>query len=116
MIDIRALRKLAEGGLNHLDIDHSGALVDWGELKVKGPAVLIAVAVTDAVKLVGNGLVLESVDRDNLWSIQGFRLEREVLLALGDELSDPEPLVTAVAAAGFPWQVVDAHDRGLVTP
>jgi hypothetical protein len=116
VIDIRALRKLAEGGQDHLDIDHAGALVDWGELEVKGPAVVIAVAVTDAVKLVGDGLVLDSLDRDDLWSVQGFRLQREVLLALGGELSDPQSLVTAVAAAGFPWQVVHTHDRGLVTP
>ncbi|HEY6628958.1 MAG TPA: hypothetical protein VI193_08240 [Acidimicrobiia bacterium] len=106
MIDIRALRKLTEGGKDHLDIDHAGALVDRGELNVEGPAVLFVVPVTDAVKVVVDDLVLDSLDRDDLWSIQGFRLEHEVLLVLQDEVSDPQSLVEAVAAAGFVWQVI----------
>lgn len=107
MIDIRALEKVAEGGQDHLDINHAGALVDWGELNVAGPAVLIAGTVTDAVKVVTDDLVLGSLDRDSLWSIQGFRLALEVLHALEDEVSDPQSLVDAVAAAGFAWQVIN---------
>jgi hypothetical protein len=107
VIDIRALRKLAAGGKDHFDIDHAGALVDWGELNVEGPAVLIVGPVTDAVKVVADDLVLDSLDRDDLWSIHGFRLEREVLLALEDEVSDPQSLVDAVSAAGFAWQVIN---------
>ncbi len=98
---------MAEGDRDHFDIDHGGALVDRGELDVHGPAILIAVPVTDAVKVVYEGQVRGSLDRGTLWSIEGFRLEREVLLALDIETIDPEGLVDAVVAAGFQWQVIN---------
>ncbi len=107
MIDISALRRLADGDRHHVDVDHRGVLADLGELDAEGPAILIAVPVTDAVKVVAEGVVLGSFDKDALWSIQGFRLGSEVILELDDSVSDPQSLIDAVTEAGFQWRVVN---------
>jgi hypothetical protein len=46
------------------------------------------------------------LDRDALWSIHGFVLGREVVLALGDDVTTPEDLIAAVPAAGFEWETI----------
>ncbi len=108
MIDIRALRDLIEAGGQVVVIDSDGEFVDFGEMDVGGPAGLIAVPVTDAVKVVAGGLVHESLDRGTLWSIEGFRLGREVLVALDDDVVTPQKLIDVVVAAGFRWVISPA--------
>lgn len=106
MIDILALRKLVHAGKARVVVDVTGAVVDRDELPEVGTAALIATPLTEAVKVVDGGLVLDSLDRDTLWSIEAFVLGREVLLALHEGLTTPEELIGAVTRAGFEWQVI----------
>ena len=80
-------------------------MLDQGPLPLLGSAVLIVVPVTEAVKVVVGGVVHESLDRDTLWSVQGFVLGSEVVLAL-DDLTTPEDLIAAVPHAGFEWETI----------
>lgn len=106
MIDISALRKLIEAGESYVIFDARGNILDRRELAEVGRAVLIATPLTDAVKLVVGGLVQDSLDRDTLWSIEGFGLGREVMLAVDESVATPEALIDAVTRAGFEWQVI----------
>lgn len=105
MIDIRALRDLIEAGRPFVVINSDGEVIDQGESGVVGPAVLIAVPVTDAVKVVAGGLVHDSLDRETLWSIEGFQLGVDVLVALGDDVVTSQSLIDVVIAAGFQWVI-----------
>jgi len=104
VIDIPTLRALVEAGESRVAIDASGEILDQGSLPLLGSAVLIVAPVTEAVKVVVGGVVHESLDRDTLWSIQGFVLGSEVVLALGDEVTTPENLIAVVPHAGFEWE------------
>jgi hypothetical protein len=106
VIDVPTLRALIEAGESRVAIDASGELLDQGAMPVLGSAVLIVAPVTEAVKVVVGGMVHESLDRDALWSIHGFVLGREVVLALGDDVTTPEDLIAAVPAAGFEWETI----------
>ena len=107
MIDIAALRKLVESGELPVVIDAAGVLVEDSRIKESGPALLIAVPVTDAVKVVDGGLVHESVDRDTLWSVEKFVLGPEVVMALDESVTTPGELIEAVISAGFEWRVIN---------
>ncbi|HLF60200.1 MAG TPA: hypothetical protein VI980_03360 [Acidimicrobiia bacterium] len=106
MIDIPALRKLVEAGAARVVVDASGEILDREQPSEVGPALLIAAPLTEAVKVVDGGLVHDSLDRDGLWSIEGFGLGREVLLALDGGLMAPGELIDAVTRAGFEWRVI----------
>jgi 2-C-methyl-D-erythritol 4-phosphate cytidylyltransferase len=87
-------------------IDADGALKEGVAPEASDPAVLIASPVTDAVKVVSGGLVQDSLDREALWSIEGFQLQREVLLALDNSVTSPQSLIEQVIEAGFQWHVI----------
>ena len=106
MIDIPTLRALIEAGESRVAFDASGEMLDQGSEPPVGSALLIVVPVTEAVKIVVGGVVHESLDRDTLWSIQGFVLASEVVLALGDDVTTPEDLIAAVSHAGFEWETI----------
>lgn len=106
MIDIPALRKLVEEGETHVVLDATGGIVDRDELPDVSSAALIAAPLTEAVKVVDGGLIHDSLDRDALWSIEGFVLGREVLLVLDVGLTTAVDLIGAVTRAGFEWQVI----------
>jgi len=106
VIDIPTLRALIEAGEPRVVIDASGELLDQGAVPLLGSAVLIVLPVTEAVKVVVGSVVHESLDRDTLWSIDGFVLGREVVLALGDDVTTTEDLIAAVPEAGFEWETI----------
>ena len=108
MIDILALRKLVETGKPRVVVEAGGRVVDREDLPEVGSAALITGPLTDAVKAVEGGLVQESLDRDSLWSIEGFVLSGEVLMALDEGLTTAEELISAVTRAGFEWQLISS--------
>lgn len=71
-----------------------------------GPATMLVVEVTDALKDVDFAdRVTGSVDRAGMWSVQALVLDRSVLQRLeGDEMP-VEDLIEAVEAAGVAWSV-----------
>jgi hypothetical protein len=113
VIDIQALRELVDKGQQPVVIDVDGNVLYQSESGEIGPAILIAVPVTDAVKVVAGGLVLGSLDRDTLWSVEGFQLGRQVLSALDDGATTSQDLIDAVVEAGFAWQVI-SRDTGVL--
>jgi hypothetical protein len=113
VIDIHALRELIDKGQRSIVIDVDGNVVDQRDPGVLGPAVLIALPVTDAVKVVAGGLVLDSLDRDTLWSVEGFQLGPQVLSAVDHGRFTAQDLIDAVVEAGFEWQVI-SRDTGVL--
>jgi hypothetical protein len=106
VIDIPTLRALIEAGEPRVAIGSSGEILDLEEMPLLGSAVLMVAPVTESVKVVVGRVVHESLDRDTLWSIQGFVLGREVVLALGDDVTTSEDLIAAVSDAGFEWETI----------
>ena len=108
MLDIPAIREAAsERQRIRLDpdgaLDLSGDTPSWDDR-----AVLVVDEVTEAVKRVEGESVLGSVDRDELWAVKGIILDREVALALPDDLGSPADLIEAVTNAGYHWTTVRA--------
>ena len=106
MIDLTLTRDLLEAGVDRLGFDSTGEVIEPGLLSGEGPAVLRVDDVTDAVKLVDKGMVVGPVDRDMLWAVHWFELDRDVLLGLGDTRIEPGDLIEAVEALGHVWQVI----------
>ena len=106
MIDIPALRELVEAGESRVAFDLTGEVLDRVAISTLEPALLVVSALTEAVKVVAGGLVRDSLDRDKIWSVEGFILSREVLAALDVGLTTPEELIEAVTNAGFEWGVI----------
>jgi hypothetical protein len=69
------------------------------------PALVVAV-VTEAVKQVEAEMVVRSVDRDALWAVMGFLLDRKVVSMLTDDVESVAGLIRAVRDAGFDWHAV----------
>jgi hypothetical protein len=106
MIDMAALRRLAEAGAVRVAVDVAGGIIETQETSGPGHAVLITTTPTDAVKVVNGGMIIESLNRDLLWSIEAFVLGSEVVMAIDGKVNSPEELVEAVSNAGFEWRVV----------
>jgi hypothetical protein len=70
-----------------------------------GPAALLVSDVTEAVKRVEDGVVVESVDRRKMWAVEAIVLNRIVLRRLDEEEVSVEGLFDSVRAAGFAWQI-----------
>ncbi len=71
-----------------------------------GPATLLVSPVTDALKTVFDGLVEGSLDRDSVWGVEAFALNRVVISKLdGDQELSPLDLHEAVSNLAFGWQV-----------
>lgn len=106
MIDIPALRELVEAGEARVAFDVTGVILEAGDVSASGSAVLVASPLTEAVKVVADGLVHESLDRDTIWSVDGFVLGRDVLAALEAGVTTAGELIEAVTRAGFEWRVI----------
>lgn len=66
---------------------------------------LLAGPLAEAVKEVSAGRVVADLDRDAMWAVHGFVLDRNVLDALGDHRAyTAAELIRAVASAGFDWR------------
>lgn len=82
----------------------SGEVVDM-EIPINiGPATLIVSVVGDALKKVEDGLVTGSFDRDSVWAVSAFALNRVVIRRLEGEFT-PLGLYDAVLDLGLGWQV-----------
>ena len=107
VISISRLLERSEGGLvvfdpggRPLDIDLPADMVS--------PALLVA-PVTDAVKRVEDGR-MESLDREQMWSVRAIVLDAELLADLGDRDLGAEDLMDAVRDLGYTWQVNPVSD------
>lgn len=100
------IKVLVEAGVERLGFDAAGEAIEPDLLATGGPAVLRVGNVTDAVKLVDEGRIVGPVDRDTLWAVRWFELDREVVLKLGSVEIEPGELIEAVEASGHRWQVI----------
>lgn len=82
----------------------TGEIVDMKIPKNIGPATFIVGAVTDAVKTHEGGMITGSLDRDTLWTVEAFALNRVVVRRLEGEMT-PMELYQAVLDSGLAWQV-----------
>lgn len=108
MIDISALQEIVSEGRDWTMIAPDGAPCEEPVVpQTAGPASLLVSKVTDAVKRVGDdGLVEGSVDRDQLWALQGFLLNRVVLAKLEGKPMDAVTLLETIPRIGIGWQFV----------
>lgn len=107
MIDIPALKGALSEDQDWVIVAPGGTPLDWSVPPNAGPATLLVSTVTDAVKQVeANGLIGGSVDREQLWAVDAFLLNRMVLDELRCGPVDPPALIDAVRDTGITWQVV----------
>jgi hypothetical protein len=108
VIDLGALLEQVADGATHVAFDNAGALVS-GTSPPKGDfALLLVRPVTDAVKEIDGARVRASVDREGLWLVEGFSVDRKVIEAVGPRPITSDELIAAVEDAGFEWKVVDS--------
>ena len=70
-----------------------------------GPATLLVAPVTDALNTTTSaGLVDQSLDRDDIWAVKGYALNRVVVDRLESSTMTPRQLVEAVSKLRFGWQ------------
>lgn len=100
------LRTYLDSELPRFQITVSGEVVDFG-FDVDHPAVVVVRSTTDALKKVSGGWVVEGIDRDLVWEIVGFSVDRSIVEALGDG-QERIDLLSAVPAAGFDWTVIES--------
>jgi len=65
---------------------------------------LLVRAVTEAVKQLEAGRLIDDLDRDMMWAIEGFILDKGVLEALPHGVYSGEQFIGAVVDAGFTWR------------
>ena len=106
MISLEALREVASGP-EPFQIDLQGVVSNLGDLSdetlVPG---LVVGQVTDAVKQAESGMVVRYLDRDTLWAVEGFILDRYTVANLAAVVDSPVGLIEAVRVAGFEWHAV----------
>lgn len=107
MLDAPTLRRLAERADGPILVDVTGAPRDATRLPGDAgvPGLLVAM-VTEAVKQVEGNRVTASLDRDEMWAVEGFLLDAALIAALPDDLGSPTGLLDAVAEAGVRWTVI----------
>ncbi|HEX9863578.1 MAG TPA: hypothetical protein VGC03_01275 [Acidimicrobiia bacterium] len=107
MISSETLRLVARGGSGPVLIDNSGQpyQIDGLPDDASVPSLVVG-KVTEAVKQVETGTVVKYLNRDALWAVEGFLLDRDVVDSLPDDVDSPERLIDAVREAGFEWHAV----------
>ncbi len=70
-------------------------------------AVLFVSAPSEALKRTSGNVIVESVDREQVWEIHGFSITREVVEALAAPPETVEGVVEAVRASGRVWSVTE---------
>lgn len=106
MVNIIELkRRLADGGDWALFDSHGEALGVLVPPDI-GPATLLVAPVTDAVKTTtSDGLVNQSLNRDDIWAVQGLALNRVVVDRLDREMMTLREIYDAVVSMRIGWQV-----------
>lgn len=105
MLSISKLEK-ALGDGDWVVASPDGDVLDREIPKSIGPATLMVRPLTDALKRVVADRVVESISRDDVWSVEAFALNRVVVEKLEGEL-EPRDLYEAVRATGLAWQVYE---------
>jgi hypothetical protein len=107
VISSETLRLVARGQSRPVLIDTSGQpyRVDGLPDDASVPSLVVG-KVTEAVKQVETGTVVQYLNRDALWAVEGFLLDRDVVDSLPDDVNSPERLIDAVREAGFQWHAV----------
>lgn len=104
MISIRGLSEILHG--HWVVFDPQGRHVDLAVPGDVGPAAMLVVEVTDALKRVGgDGRIVESVDRSTMWAVAALVLNEIVLARLDDAELTVDELLEAVRSVGFSWQI-----------
>lgn len=85
--------------------DRHGTVLDTEIPEDAGPATLLVSPLTDALKRVVGERVVESVDRGDLWILDAFVVDRNLLDGLGDRSLSAEDLLETVSGAGYDWVV-----------
>ena len=75
-----------------------------------GPAVMLVSTVTDALKTVRDGVVVDAVDRDTIARVLAFAVDRAVLAQIGEDPVSAEGLIEAVRDQGLRWSLVGQED------
>lgn len=107
MITSENLRQMVESAPDRMLISNSGELYEVDDLPDDTviPA-LVVNRVSEAVKQVESGAVVHYLNRDALWAIEGFLLDRNVVDSLPDDVTTSTRLIEAVRQAGFEWHAV----------
>lgn len=104
MISTQELKSRLTG--NWVAIDKHGQPVIYEVPADIGPATLAVAPVTDALKRVDEAdRVVESVDKNTVWSVVAIVLNAIVLNRLPEDSFTAEELIEAVRDAGFAWQI-----------
>ena len=107
MISSETLRLVAPAGSGPVLIDNSGQPYQIDSLPDDASVPSLVVGkVTEAVKRVETGTVVQYLNRDALWAVEGFLLDHEVVHSLPGDVDSSERLIDAVREAGFEWHVV----------
>jgi len=106
VIDLTPIHDLVEAGAERIGFDSNGVPIDDGRLSTAGSAVLHVAAVEEAVKRVEGETIVESVNRETLWSVRWFELDRALVLELGAGRFQPGDLIEAVKTMGHQWKVI----------
>ena len=103
-----SVSELAErlGDEDWVVVTPDGQFIDMEIPRSIGPATLLVRPVTDALKRVEGTRIVDSVSRDEVWSVDGFALNRVVLNKLSGELT-PQGLYEAVRETRLSWQVYE---------
>lgn len=96
------------------DSDYVAFDLDGSPLEVEiepdfGVATVLVTSPTDALKRVSaDGFVVEGIDRDATYLIEGFVLNRVILEKIGDATLSAEQLYEGVIDLGHTWNVVSS--------
>ncbi|MFO7299784.1 MAG: hypothetical protein DIU67_006290 [Actinomycetes bacterium] len=97
--------RLLERAGDRICFDARGDVVDAN--LPEGAAVMAVVPVTDALKVVRDGEMAGSFDRDTVARVVTFALDRDLLLQLGDAPLSPDELIESVRRLGVEWVMVE---------
>lgn len=102
---ISIARLIQNGTADLVAFDKYGEALDITIPDEAGHATLMVTPLTDAVKRV-EGDVIESLDRDQMWTVEALVLDRAVLRRLDAQELTVENLLVAVGDLGYEWQVI----------
>ncbi len=75
-----------------------------------GPAVMVVAPVTDALKLVVDGVVSGPIDRERVAIAVSFSVSRDLLERLGDGQFDAAGLIESIRSLGAEWAISNQDD------
>jgi hypothetical protein len=112
VISFAVLREVGSGP-EPFQIDLQGVVTNLDDLPDRAlvPALVVG-QVTDAVKQAESGMVAGYLDRDTVWAVNGFVLDRDIVAGLDERVDSAVKLLEAVREAGFEWHAVVSTPTG----